>query len=115
MMFKAIDTEYGGILYRSRLEARWAQFFDKAEIRHKYELSKIDLGIDKYTPDFWFPDFKLWAEDQTVPTVQSAFKMLQVSHRNALASLVDSGQSRTPCRRYVRPKCASQICVSHSR
>lgn len=61
-MFKAQDTEYGGILYRSRLEARWAQFFDSAEVRHKYELTKIDLGIDKYTPDFWLPDFSLWVE-----------------------------------------------------
>lgn len=61
-MFKAKDTEYGGILYRSKLEARWAQFFDSTKIRHKYELIKIDLGIDKYTPDFWLPEFRLWVE-----------------------------------------------------
>jgi hypothetical protein len=62
MMFKARDTEYGGIPYRSRLEALWAQFFDENEIRHKYEFQKVDLVIDKYTPDFWLSDFRVWVE-----------------------------------------------------
>lgn len=61
-MFKAQDTEYGGILYRSKLEATWAEFFDNNQIRHKYESNKVDLGIDKYTPDFWLPEFSLWVE-----------------------------------------------------
>lgn len=56
------DTEYGGILYRSQLEAQWAQFFDLCKIRHKYEFEKVDLGVDKYTPDFWLPDFEVWIE-----------------------------------------------------
>jgi len=60
--FKPQDTEYGGILYRSKLEARWALFFDENKISHKYELAKVDLGIDKYTPDFWLPEFQLWVE-----------------------------------------------------
>ncbi len=29
MSEKAIPTEYAGYLFRSRLEARWAVFFDK--------------------------------------------------------------------------------------
>ena|GEM_PF-1586943 len=57
-----VDTEYGGILYRSILESRWAQFFDAHNIKHKYEPSKIDLGTDKYTPDFWLPEFEKWLE-----------------------------------------------------
>ncbi len=61
-MPKAQDTEYGGILYRSKLEATWAEFFDNNQLRHKYELTKVDLGIDKYTPDFWLPEFSLWVE-----------------------------------------------------
>jgi hypothetical protein len=35
---KAIDTEYDGHLYRSRLEARWAVFFDTLDIPFEYEL-----------------------------------------------------------------------------
>ncbi|PZM79349.1 MAG: hypothetical protein DKT66_23010 [Candidatus Melainabacteria bacterium] len=61
-MYKAQDTEYGGILYRSKLEADWAEFFDQNKLRHKYEPEKIDLGTDRYTPDFWLPEFGLWVE-----------------------------------------------------
>ncbi|MBX9667330.1 MAG: hypothetical protein K2X93_06910 [Candidatus Obscuribacterales bacterium] len=61
-MNKGIDTEYGGIMYRSRLEASWALFFDTNRIRHKYEPKRIDLGIYRYTPDFWLPEFGLLVE-----------------------------------------------------
>lgn len=56
------DTEYGGILYRSKCEAKWAEFFDRHSIRHRYEPERIDLGIDSYTPDFYLPDFDTWVE-----------------------------------------------------
>lgn len=56
------DTEYGGILYRSRCEAGWAKFFDEHSIKHKYEPERVDLGIDSYTPDFYLKEFKLWVE-----------------------------------------------------
>lgn len=61
-MQKAKDTEYGGILYRSRLEADWAEFFDQHSLKHKYEYQRIDLGTDRYTPDFWLPEFGVWVE-----------------------------------------------------
>jgi hypothetical protein len=62
IVVRAKDTAYGGILYRSRLEASWAEFFDKNQIRHKYEPKRFDLGIDTYLPDFWLPEFGLWVE-----------------------------------------------------
>jgi len=34
---KAIQTEYKGYLFRSRLEARWAVFFDACGIEYEYE------------------------------------------------------------------------------
>ena len=34
---KAIDTEYKGHLFRSRLEAKWAVFFDEIGVRWEYE------------------------------------------------------------------------------
>lgn len=33
----AIETEYGGYKFRSRLEARWAVFFDMLGIKWEYE------------------------------------------------------------------------------
>lgn len=44
----AIPTEYRGRMYRSRLEARWAAFFDRLGWTHEYE--PFDLG--KWSPDF---------------------------------------------------------------
>lgn len=47
---KAIPTIYRGVNFRSRLEARWAAFFDIAKFQWVYE--PIDL-------DGWAPDFSL--------------------------------------------------------
>jgi hypothetical protein len=44
----AIPTLYRGRMYRSRLEARWAAFFDRLGWQHEYE--PFDLG--KWSPDF---------------------------------------------------------------
>lgn len=44
----AIPTVYRGRKYRSRLEARWAAFFDLLGWKHEYE--PYDLG--KWSPDF---------------------------------------------------------------
>lgn len=46
---QAHPTKYNGVLFRSRLEARWAAFFDLVRWRWDYE--PIDLV--GWTPDFW--------------------------------------------------------------
>jgi len=60
---KAIDTVYNGYKFRSRLEARWAVFFDALDIKYDYEPEGFELsdGI-RYLPDFWLPEFDLWVE-----------------------------------------------------
>ena len=37
MSIKPIETIYNGYRFRSRLEARWAVFFDKIGIKYQYE------------------------------------------------------------------------------
>lgn len=60
---KPIETVYQGYKFRSRLEARWAVFFDVLGIRYEYEKEGFDLGADGwYLPDFWLPDFNRWVE-----------------------------------------------------
>ncbi|EOS73258.1 hypothetical protein C819_03983 [Lachnospiraceae bacterium 10-1] len=50
---KAIQTEYKGYLFRSRLEARWAVFFDACGVDWEYEPEGYDLGNGiHYLPDF---------------------------------------------------------------
>lgn len=45
---KAIPTTYAGINFRSRLEAKWAAFFDLAGFEWEYE----PFDLDGWTPDF---------------------------------------------------------------
>jgi hypothetical protein len=52
---KAIPTLYRGILFRSRLEARWAEFFDHLDIEWQYEPEGYELEHARYLPDFWLP------------------------------------------------------------
>lgn len=50
---KAIQTEYKGSRFRSRLEARWAVFFDACGVDWEYEPEGYDLGGGlQYLPDF---------------------------------------------------------------
>lgn len=59
---KAIPTEYNGYTFRSRLEARWAVFFDALSIEYEYENEGYDLDGVRYLPDFWLPRLDLWVE-----------------------------------------------------
>lgn len=58
MNIKAIETQYKGYRFRSRLEARWAVFFDALGVEWEYEAEGFDLGNEGfYLPDFWLPKF----------------------------------------------------------
>lgn len=51
-------TTYKGCRFRSRLEARWAVFFDWLHIEWQYEPEKIHtIGGFNYIPDFRLPIF----------------------------------------------------------
>lgn len=54
---KAIPTEYNGIMFRSKLEAQWAKFFDVNKIKWQYESEGYELSDGTYyLPDFYLPD-----------------------------------------------------------
>ena len=55
-MIEVIQTEYKGYLFRSRLEARWAVFFDALELKWEYETEGYVLSNGRrYLPDFCLP------------------------------------------------------------
>ena len=60
---KPIETVYNGYKFRSRLEARWAVFFDAAGIRYEYEPEgfRTENGLC-YLPDFYLPDEDMYVE-----------------------------------------------------
>lgn len=60
---KPIETQYKGYRFRSRLEARWAVYFDTLGCAWEYEPQGFDLGAAGfYLPDFWLPTVNMWAE-----------------------------------------------------
>lgn len=67
---KAIETHYNGYRFRSRLEARWAVFFDAIGIEYEYESEGYDLGSSgHYLPDFYLPGLACFVEIK--PTLPS--------------------------------------------
>ena len=60
---KAIETEYNGYRFRSRLEARWAVFFESLGIQYEYEPEGLVLSDGTwYLPDFYLPQFGCYFE-----------------------------------------------------
>lgn len=60
---KPIETRYNGIRFRSRLEARWAVFFDEIGVDYWYEPEGFELPSgERYLPDFFLPRLKMWVE-----------------------------------------------------
>lgn len=71
MSIQAIETEYRGVRFRSRLEARWAVYFDVTKIPWEYEVQGYSVNGRSYLPDFvlgenrseqWPEAFKVWVE-----------------------------------------------------
>ena len=68
---KPIQTRYNGYMFRSRLEARWAVFFDEMGIKYEYEPEGFVLtNSDKYLPDFYLPDCRTYVEIKSAGAIQ---------------------------------------------
>lgn len=92
-MIAAIETRYKGCRFRSRLEARWAVFFDALDIKWQYEPQGFEIKTaweeDKtkwlYLPDFYLPDFGTWVE------VKGDSKSLSDDYLQMIAWAIDWG------------------------
>lgn len=75
---KAIETNYKGYKFRSRLEARWAVFFDTAGIAWEYEPEGYVLSDGrKYLPDFYLPNENLFVEVKGVSPNDDVWEKLE--------------------------------------
>lgn len=78
MAIKAIETEYNGYRFRSRLEARWAVFFDVLHIKYEYEPEGYELTDGSwYLPDFYLPEQNLFFEVKGVMSESDKNKIIQ--------------------------------------
>lgn len=70
-------TKYKGVIYRSRLEAKWAVVFDLLGIEHTYETSQFSLENTGYMPDFYLPQLETYVEVKGVMDQDSEYKLSQ--------------------------------------
>lgn len=84
-----IETTYRGHRFRSRLEARWAVFFDQMDIEYWYEPEGFQfLDGSRYLPDFYFPQLQMFGEVKPdLPTDQERRKaesLCRATHKNII-------------------------------
>lgn len=96
-----IQTRYGGCLFRSRLEARWAVFFDQLSIPWLYEHEGYDLGADgRYLPDFLlYPNTQIamWFEVKgKFPSPEELRKAQGLSRGTGLPTFIYFGELAVP-------------------
>lgn len=70
---KPIETEYNGYRFRSRLEARWAIFFDELNLNWEYETEGYDIFGIWYLPDFYIKQYDCFVEIKPEPTNNSIY------------------------------------------
>lgn len=84
---KPIQTRYGGRLFRSRLEARYAVFFDGIKLAWEYEPEGFEFPSgERYLPDFYFKQIRMWGE------VKPDFQTFEAENK-AAAFVVATGYS----------------------
>lgn len=79
---QAIETRYDGYRFRSRLEARWAVFFNSLHVPYCYEPEGFNLRGEWYLCDFWLPSQKAWVEVKGVIPTQAEVRKIVMLWEN---------------------------------
>lgn len=91
MIPTAIETEFMGYKFRSRLEARRAFFFDRLGWKFQYEVEGFDLGeLGWYLPDFFIADQKLFIEVKPPSNFPDLFNYDTICAEGILALLTSA-------------------------
>jgi hypothetical protein len=102
LQIKAIETTYAGCRFRSRLEARWAVFFDHLGTPWQYEAEGYETSGGRYLPDFWLPEVEVWVEVKgelshpALAKLMKAIPDLRPSTRRLVPQLVLLGSVPAP-------------------
>nr|DAT64577.1 MAG TPA: Protein of unknown function (DUF1064) [Caudoviricetes sp.] len=92
---KPIETQYHGYRFRSRLEARWAVFFDVMGIKYEYEKEGFELSSGRYLPDFWLPEWEVWFEVKpSFPETEELYKLQELCIETGYAALCSEGMPK---------------------
>lgn len=82
--FRSIPTRFNNVIFRSRLEARWAVFLTELKITWEYEHEGYDLNGTWYLPDFYLP---YWNGGTFVEVKPKAFTDLEDNKVKLLCGL----------------------------
>lgn len=94
---KAIETVYNNYRFRSRLEARWAVFFDTLGVAYEYEREGYSLGVDgRYLPDFYFPHLNSWMEVKGITDKSAASKAKKLADATGMKVFLFTGNIDAP-------------------
>jgi hypothetical protein len=86
-MIKALPSTYCGVLFRSRLEARWAALFDHYAIDWVYEPEGYETPTGNYLPDFLLPGMSTFVEVKPAPglaDVNQLYELAKATGKNVL-------------------------------
>jgi hypothetical protein len=83
---KAVETIHKSITYRSRLEARWAAFFENIGFRHIYEPEGFEHEGKRYLPDFWIDELDGYLEVKQHNAGEDEIKRVREWQRDMAAS-----------------------------
>lgn len=108
-ILRAIETHYKGYRFRSRLEARWAVYFDVLGCEWEYEPEGFELGSHgRYLPDFWLSTVNMWAEvkaERLAGGELSKANALVLASKQPLLHLVGTPAMRPYATSYYCPGC----------
>lgn len=92
MEIKPIETHYDGYHFRSRLEARWAVFFNYLEISYQYEIEGYQTSAGWYLPDFWIPEWECYVEVKGSDPTNEEWNKYYALHKSGKSVLLIVGQ-----------------------
>lgn len=92
---RSIPQIHRGITFRSRTEARWAEFFHLTETPFVYENEGYQLGPYWYVPDFWLPDGEAFLEVKGIaPSTTEQMKAHLLARQSERPVVIACGNPR---------------------
>ncbi len=76
-----IETMHSGVIFRSRLEARWAYWFDLMGVKWQYEMEGFKTEAGWYLPDFYLPE-SAWFVEVKGPEEDGNLEKAKALHKN---------------------------------
>ena len=112
---KAINTVYKGYKFRSRLEARWAVFFDALGLKWEYEKEGYVLPSGYYLPDFWIATVHMWAEVKPEDFDPNEYKLVceLAEHTSFAVLLLDGTPENRPYFGVLNKTVAYEFCLTN--